>query len=568
MKGIPRIANLLQGQRLAILFALLVFLVFLGEFTKPVQDGDLYWHLQSGEWIAQHGALPTADPFSLPPHAALTAPESLRQQFILKQYWLGQLALYGLWLLGGIPALVLFRAFIYMAILGFLLVWMARRQEGYAPFLLVFLVGNLLVEYPNERPQLFSFFFFPVLLFLLETLRQQTPRKLSGPVILLPLLMLLWANIHGAFLLGLVVVAIYLGSEAFLPRRQPRNAALLLAGSLAVVASFLNPNGWNGFLLLLQSSSSAYLASITENLSPWRAALDLKEYYPWYWFFAGSLVVTLLLKRKELEPTPVAVLCFLLILSLSALRHMIYLLLAAPLLVPYLGRWQVEGRAVKITIVALLLLWLGTRERLHLFSFAEHHHFPREAVRFINEKKIAGNFFNLYDWGGYLGFKSGHKNFIDGRGLFETVSAEYNAVLNAEPAWRDILLRHNVRALILPGVQFGGGRIYPLVRLLYFDPSWKLVYSDDVALIFVKDDERNQAVIASCNQDKRHIYEHVLARAAWILREDDPPRKASFLLTIADTALFLGDKERALATYQQVLEHEPENPKAKMILGR
>lgn len=554
--------------RVAIFIVLLIFLVFLGQFTKPVQDGDLYWHLQSGEWIAHHGSLPKIDPFSHSQNDAVTSQESLQQQFTLKQYWLGQLVLYGLWLAGGSTGIVLFRAFIYMTILIFLFVWMARRQSGYAPFILAFLVGNLLCSYPNERPQLFSFLFFPILLFLLETLRQHTTQKLSYAVIFLPLVMLVWANIHGAFLLGLVIVAIYLGLSLLLPGR-PKNIELLGACVLTIAVSFLNPSGWNGFLLLFQSAISAYQPNIIimEYLTPWRAAVDLKEFFPWYWSFVGLLVVALFLKRKSLEPIPVVVLLFLLVVSLSALRHMIYLLLAAPLLLPYLGRWKVNGTALKIAMGVVLVLWLGTRDFSNAFSFGAHRNFPGEAVKFINEKKINGNFFNFYDWGGYLGLNSTEKNFIDGRGLFVKASADYDAVMNAKSNWRDILLHYNVHALILPGVQLGSGRIYPLVRSLYFDSSWKLVYHDDVALIFVKDNEINQSIVTNFNQDKRNIYEHVLTRAAWILKEEDLTNQIDLLLTIGDTASFLGYKDRALAAYRQVLEKDPDNLKAKMILG-
>lgn len=560
-------SRLFQVKRFEFFLVLLAFLVFLGQFTAPVQDGDLYWHLQSGEWIAQQGKLPAADPFSYPQHAVITPEESLREQFILKQYWLGQLALYGVWLVGGIPGIVLFRCAIYMVILIFLFVWMKRRQEGYAPFVLVFLLANLLCSYPNERPQIFSFLFFPLLLYLLETLRQQSPRKITCAVFLLPLLMLIWSNTHGAFLLGLVIVAIYFVLALFLPAQQPRNVALLLACILTIVASFLNPNGWNGFLLLIQSSSSAYQASIIENMSPWRAVIELNEFFPWYWSFAGLLVVTLFIKRKELSPLPDIALIFLLLLSLSALRHMIYLLLAAPLLAPYLGHWKVKGTAFKAALIILLLVWGGTKDRVNAFSFAEHRNFPQEAVSFINEKKINGHFFNFYDWGGYLGLKGGQKNFIDGRGLFEKVSDDYDLVMNAVPGWREILLRNNVRALVLPGVQLRGGGIYPIIRLLYFDSDWKLVYHDDVALIFVKDDELNQELIAKFNQDKRNIYEHVLLRADWISKEEDSVRRADILLTIGNAASFLGYKERAVVAYRQVLEMDPDNKSAKMALG-
>src|SRR6185369_16752576 len=173
-------------------------------FTTPVGEGDLFWHVKTGEWIWQHKSLPASDPFSFTVKDVNPFnPESKRIPFLLKQYWLGQLAFFGLWKEAGETGIVVFRSLCYTGILIFLYAW-GRRLAGNSlwPFCGVILAGKVLQNYSNERPQLFAFICMPLLLFLLEKLR--TVNESRPPLwisVCFPLVMLLWSNCHGSYIL-------------------------------------------------------------------------------------------------------------------------------------------------------------------------------------------------------------------------------------------------------------------------------------------------------------------------------------------------------------------------------
>jgi len=134
--------------------------------------------------------LPASDPlsFTVTDHNPWR-PESNRIPFLLKQYWLGQLALYGTWKLAGTGGIVLLRALTYTAILAFLCVWMRRLCRGIFPLVLVALTGFMLREIPNERPQLFSFLFMPLTLYLLERISVRDGGHHKAALFALPLVM-------------------------------------------------------------------------------------------------------------------------------------------------------------------------------------------------------------------------------------------------------------------------------------------------------------------------------------------------------------------------------------------
>src|SRR5690242_6315671 len=98
--------------------------------------------------------------------------------------------------------MVILRSAVYTGILAFIYRWLRGGKCGIIPLATVFMIGNVLSHYPNERPQLFAYAFMTILLFLLERLNKSGEENNKYHTIGLPLLMLVWANCHGSFILG------------------------------------------------------------------------------------------------------------------------------------------------------------------------------------------------------------------------------------------------------------------------------------------------------------------------------------------------------------------------------
>ena len=140
---------------------------------RNISDPDFFWHIKTGEWIWQERALPSVDPF------AYTSPghHTTREFFILTSFWLSQVTYHLFYLAGGTSGIALLR----FLIVGILLFTFWKRKHGdniiYLGLIMIFLTFFLKL-YPVERPQVFSFLFFAILLYLLETI---TREKMSHP---------------------------------------------------------------------------------------------------------------------------------------------------------------------------------------------------------------------------------------------------------------------------------------------------------------------------------------------------------------------------------------------------
>lgn len=549
-----------------VLLIILFFVIFFVLFTRPISEGDCFWHLATGRWIAEHHALPSADPFSftVTDHNPFR-PESNRVEILLKQYWLGQLAMYGVWTVGGDAGIVLLRASVYTAILVFLFAWMRRLNRGILPLVLTFLVGMLLRDYANERPQLFSFLFMPILLYLLEQATQtEKPRRLA--LLALPTLMLVWANTHGAYMLGVGLIALYLAPDMIasaINRRKP-DYPFITCAIAAIAVSALNPNGlhvWSEFFQTLP----AYTDAIGENESPWHIAINHQNWLPAYWAFMLICVGGVLSSWRAMKAKHLLVLVALGLLSLTAVRHIYYLLFAAPLLVGYLP--VLASNAYSVAIVALVgTIWLGATWSNRILEFRAGSNFPAGVLSFIRNGKPAPRVFNYYDWGGYLEWSlPGLKTFVDGRALVEEIALTHHKTLDGK-GWSETFERYGINTVIIPGMNI----IYPslpfiLPMTLVDDPEWQLVFVDDRALVFVRDIPANRELIARQAKDRLALQVHLVSLADHLI--EIFPDREEYWLTKAIALVRLGDRSGARAAYREVIRINPKNELARAMLS-
>lgn len=547
-------------------FLIIIFLaLFFVLFTKSISDGDCFWHLATGKWIAEHHVLPDSDPlsFTVTDHNPWR-PESQRVPFLLKQYWLGQLALYGTWKLAGSTGIVLLRAVTYTVIIAFLWGWMRRISQGIAPFVLVVLTGFLLREIPNERPQLFSFLLMPLTLYLLEYISERDKGHRKAALIALPVIILVWANTHGAYLLGVMLIACYLGIHLLYCLRDHRKPDFALLTSLVTAGamSFLNPVGitiWKEFL----STNATYSSSIYETLTPWFAAIKNHDYHPAYWISILLAIVGLLRCRSTVKPVHLLVVSALICLSLTGLRYLVFPLLAAPLFVRYLPTIPVTIRSATLLVI-FCAVWLGFTWDNRVFEFKEQSGFPAGGAAFLRQQAPLRNCFNFYDWGGYLSWTvPGLKTFIDGRGLIEEISNTYDEVMEGK-SWRETMDRYNINYVIIPGMSETPGTPYPLAKLLVDSTDWKLVFADDVALVFVRDVPENSHIITRYAMDRRALQIYLLKFAERLITRS--PNAEGPWQTKANALQRLGDKQAALAAYRRTLQINPNNTWARRMV--
>lgn len=489
-------------------------------YTFPIGEGDYFWHVKTGEWIWQHRSLPSADHFSYTVKGINPFdPDSLRIPFILKQYWLGQLFMYANWLIAGEAGMVALRAVIYTGILGFIYWWLRRTRKDIVPFAAVFIVGNVLRNYANERPQIFAFLIMPLLLYLLETTRTRSEKLPSWLMGCLPLLMLAWCNIHGSFILGIALVVIYLANalfEKYASKKQvaPRTIATFF---ISILITMVNPNGLRAFSEFF-SLSKGYTNTVAEYASPIFLAREHGVMDYGYWFFAASVVILLLTSFRRMPLAHQLLLAALLYLSLTGVRYIPFLLLAAPIAASYVPEFRTHRWLLCIPLI-VTIAWLASADYRNILKFRAEKAFPQGAVRFLNSTKPGGNMFNYITWGGYLMCNTNYQVFIDGRALVKELVPFHEQIL-AGYDWENIADKFAVNFIIIPGTNPISSSAFPLLLQMRTNERWILVYQDDVALIFIRNQPQNQQIILKYQMDKSRISSHIKARWEWQLKSD------------------------------------------------
>lgn len=304
-----------------VLFAAVLFFGLLAMTARSATDPDLWWHLRTGQLIVETGHVPHADPFSF---------TRLGKPWVSHE-WLSEIVLYELWTRVGPGALIVFSSIV--TTMGFLILyWRCPATPHWAAALTVL---GALAAAPSwgARPQMFTFVFASLLLWLLEQ-AEHRPRLL----LFIPPLFLLWLNLHAGFALGPALMFLYALGMTFecmagtTPWQQCRlvvgRVLAITLGCMALVP--LNPSGTQLYLYPLETlRSSGMRAYIVEWFSP--------DFHHWIY---GPLLLIILLalaalaySRHRVRGRVLLPLLFTAAAALDAVRHIpIFVLLALPVI--------------------------------------------------------------------------------------------------------------------------------------------------------------------------------------------------------------------------------------------
>lgn len=522
------------------LAALLMLLAFMSLAIQPLWDIDLWWHLATGRYIVENLSLPNGDIFNFTPGGDISQTNS----FLLKGYWLAQVLFYLAYNYLGEHGILGVRV-LSLALIPFLVMlscWRWRVAAS-ANLIIAMLCGWLTLYYTGERPQLFSFVCITILFLLLEETgyadksvsAEQYCHSLK-PAWGVPLLMLLWANMHPGFMLGVVVLGAYLALETFkvVVLRYPvvhsrflALAGVILAGTLLTLFS---PNGAAPYKALLAFHKATMQQVNSEYLSPWTLYRSY-GYVVWpYWLYLALISGVLLASWRKIDITRLLLIGGLIFMSLQAYRFIPFLLFgSAVYCARALSNWLPAGRVVSrlvgiaaVTAVSVLLVYAlvlkgPTAVKALADPMVSSQRYPEGAVRFIQQERPTGEMFNYFDWGGYLEWRlfPDYRTFIDGRNLRQNVFEDYKVTLWIEDAWRHRLDKYRINMVVLSAIDNFTGELYDLANFLYHAPEWQLVYADATAIILLRGVE-NRDIINRCQLPKEQIYNHVLARVTYL----------------------------------------------------
>ncbi len=476
-----------------------------------IEDFDVWFHLAAGRLMLATGTWPAANTFSL------TAPDYPW----IDLHWIYQLVLYGAWSLAGPVGATALTATL-VATTALVLYGLARRFVP--PMLAAFLIAvALAVASPRfvPRPETMSFLYFAVYLVLLEGY----PRNGRAIFLLIPL-QILWANTQGIFAVGLALMGCYwMGATlAFLPlprgwREETALAPadwrrLTLVLALATLGCLVNPWGLAGALFPVQllprvTGGSLFSQRIGEFRSPLSSGYAPPLVFTWVALLvAAGLSFMLNVKRWHLGRA-LAALAFG-VLSTQSLRNMSFFSwIAVPVIAanlgPLIARWRLPSpirSGLAAAALAAIVVLIGAVVTNHSSAAmaterefglgVSRARFPTDAIAFIERNGIHGRSFNCLAMGGFLAWhRPNDAVFVDGRleAFPEEVFRGYFQVMDRPTAWPTIAGPYALDYAVL---YHGWSNRLPLVTYLSQGNGWTVVYYDEIASVFVPNDDAHR----------------------------------------------------------------------------
>jgi hypothetical protein len=488
-------------------------MVFLGVFLVLalqhgqilLRDGDTGYHIRAGEFIVKNWTIPERDIFSFrSPPIPWVAHE-----------WLSEIIMALVHSAFGLTGIVIFFSFFIAA--AYLLLFRMLRQESRDVLLGALIVCFAAISSTPHwlaRPHIFSLALTVIWYRLLNDFQYRQKNRLF----LLPPLILLWVNLHGGFILGIVLLGIYVVGNLLtsITDREPNAGAflqkcktLLLIMIVCILISMINPQGYRILLFPFKVTSDTFLMDhVQEFLSP-----NFHKPLPFKYLFL-LLIAILARSRPRVNWIELILILTFTYMALYSVRYItLFVIITAPILIRLIDQMKLElptkvntfleERTVRLSqmerqtsgyvcsVIALgVIVALGVAGSYH-YKFSEEF-YPVSAVEFLKKGNIVGNTFSHDGFGDYLIYAAWpqHKVFIDGRTDMYGAERlkEYLSLAHARPGWKEIVDKYAFSSILFDTNS-------PLASALAGDGNWHLVHSDPLASIFLRKDGRNQHLI-------------------------------------------------------------------------
>lgn len=454
-----------------------------------VLDLDLWWHLAAGDWIVQHHAVPHSGILSRTAAGRPWMAYSWGYEVLLSRAY-GWMGFVGIGLFGTTLTIAVALA----------VFWMTYRLSGrfWVAWPLSLIVDCAFLFNIMPRPVFFSMLLFCIAL----TLLLEAKRSGRGDLLYwLPLVFVLWANLHVQFIYGLFAVGLLAGIDmlqrlalvrhlhpAFLVAPSLSASRLLLVLGGCVAATFFSPYSFHLYHVVLGYSSSKVIYSRITELQ----ALSFGGVSHFLELLLAAAAFFALGWQKKMDPFKLALLTVASVFAFRATRDAWFLCVtAAAVIVDSAAPGEVRETKLRLSesagvaLVAVLLLFLVARNTefnprgLDRVISAE---FPVDAVNYLRQHPTGGPLYNSFDWGGFLIFyMPEYPVAIDGRtDLYgDAMDAQFLASEGADASYVSDPYLNEAGLVILKNK-------VPLATLLPTDRRFRVIYRDDVATVLAR----------------------------------------------------------------------------------
>ena len=485
-------------------WSLLLLLIIANFALQPPTEPDFGWHLRTGLDVLRMGLpLPSADPYS----------HTMPDWRWVEHAWLTDVLIAAIYSTFGALAVICFFAAVTISAW---LIGAAVASAGLACRWLACAVSLwVALPYLGARTQFITLLGLAVLSWLLKRSQEGS----GAAQWWIPPLFVLWANLHGGFVAGLLLLGLVIGASAVVRWLADRRIAcftcdepvfswsdlkrLTVISAISACVTLLNPYGWRLHAEIVDSLSNRFMLDTLQEWQPLSLSTLAGRRYALY---LAGLGVGMALWYRRIQPIRWVVGAVFLAFSFRHMRNIPFFLVASlPLCAEVLSdgfaavrrRWLREEIVMKkvsfaaALLMAAILVWEGPDhvQRIVLsgtrpVEYFKSTSYPIEAVEWMraHPDQTGHRLYNDYGYGGFLlWWMPGTKIFIDGRmpawRTGERVILRDYMALTGENPDITILEKYSVDwALVRNGTS--------LDATLARQPGWNRVYEDHKASIY------------------------------------------------------------------------------------
>jgi hypothetical protein len=473
------------------LLALTAFLGSIGVYALRekfcVTDPDTWWHLKVGDWMIEHMALP---------HTGILSRSALNRPWVAYS-WGYEVLLSRAYAWFGLIGIGLFGVVLTLAVAAATF-WMMRRLSNrfWPACLLSIAVCAAFLFNGAPRPAFFTYILYcPILVLLFEAQRSGRVQTLYW----LPLLFLLWANLHIQFVYGLftvvLFVTVHLGQQllsrlGFNPKWLSSSSLLwkplIVILAACILATLIGPNLYHPYLAVLAYTKAKFSYKVIVELQP----LPFRFYSNFIELFLAAAGFYAVGWQKKIDPFKLALLAVTSMVAFRTMRDAWFICYPAAACIADFPSsdetrerafsWQeLAGLTAAIALVLALaapLVHFNTRELDRSIS----RDYPVNAINFLRRNPVPGPLYNNLNWGGFLMWYLPELPVsVDGRNdLYGDALDEmfYNSE-SAFPSYSSDPYLSDAGVVILNSQ-------LPLAKILTVDSRFRLIYQDQIAMVF------------------------------------------------------------------------------------
>jgi len=466
---------------------LAIVIVFIISLCPKFMQNDTFWSIKVGEKLVNEGVW-EIDDFSM--HSGLK---------YIAHHFLTDVGIYWVYQIGGFQALyvMLIILTIIMAALLYILNKEICNNRLLSYFFLI-LQLILMQEFLAVRAQMISYILFIIEIILLEKSRKKDKKWYY---VLLGIIPILLANFHmGVIPFYFILLGVY-GLDALKIKflwiktdtkpDKKRFKKLLILGLIGLITIFINPYGIDGVIYPFKTIGNEFINGFIAEFQPFALTTTWTLYVVIYLFV---VIITFMCNKSRVLLKDILLIFGTLFMTFTAYRYIGLFIICSAVILKYIKNILKEMKLEKLDIYAFsvavvfcLVMISGNNFVYKTNEYVVEELAPKKAIQVVKDNMTEDTIlFNVYEWGGYL-MLNDITVYIDSRCDLYTqeynehtsVAKDYETLIYGKKNYKEVLDKYDFNMLLVETDSV-------LATLLSTTESYKEIYKDDVAIVYVK----------------------------------------------------------------------------------